>query len=255
MCALPCVFSGTGVAFFAHGVKYFGGWELGQKHGHGVELWASGRQYYGEWDHGVRKGFGCEMTGEGDWYCGQWSNDRPHGVGQMLWANGLVQRGYWCAGLYRGRGKTAVYDGKQPCTATATPCIRESMQEAKDVITQSNTRNGMLPRASGPLLPQRIEGNEGKNLNQKKKRNRCCRNEGKRKEHKSAGKSMKEGANAQCRLRQRNGRQVQKYRRKAAMAAVLLLVELPPLVRPRRSLPQSPLAPKAQSHCLHPLIA
>lgn len=87
---------GQGVAIYANGNSYEGGWKNGKKDGKGRYRFADGEMYEGAFVQDKRQGMGSYVRRNGESYRGYWASDLREGEGQVLDKKGKVIRsGIW----------------------------------------------------------------------------------------------------------------------------------------------------------------
>ena len=93
--------------------SYSGGWLNDKKDGHGAMNHPDGRIYVGGWKDDKRDGQGVMNYADGSVYTGGWKNDKRNGYGDMTYSDGRVARGGWKDDERDGHGVMEWPDGKR----------------------------------------------------------------------------------------------------------------------------------------------
>ena len=125
---------------YGSGVKYFGGWKNGEKHGVGTmmdnhpQTW--GNIYVGNWVDGMQHGHGRLETDHGSVYEGDFLHGQKNGKAIEIDRNNHVYKGQWREGKF--------VSGKEMCT---THCVtHEKMWEVDEgnKVSVKDTRDEEL---------------------------------------------------------------------------------------------------------------
>lgn len=132
MCDENAVLHGQGKEVWPGGMKYEGGFVMGQKegqgtlytkdyqytgnfhndemHGKGIMVWKNKMRYSGAWKRGLMHGKGEFSWPDGKTYIGEYKHGEKHGKGVMKWLNGKMYDGDWKNGQKHGEGVYTYFD-------------------------------------------------------------------------------------------------------------------------------------------------
>jgi len=93
--------------WFQHGLKYFGEYVDGLRHGYGMLVWKNNDRYEGHFENDMKHGSGVFNWSNGDIYSGDYAKDKKQGVGKITWGShpGESYEGEWSADKKQGVGK------------------------------------------------------------------------------------------------------------------------------------------------------